>query len=345
VWLRPELVADAWIREGFASWAAAQVAPALDVAPAYDPAARTAELADAAFPLASWGAGDATPEQDAWAYAASWELADQLARVVGADPLRAVWQRVVRGISAYDPSGSQPPAAGTAVVPLDSRRLLDQLEAVSGGSVEAIFADEVFAAAQRGQLAARRPARDAYAELLATAGDWGAPEPVRAAMAAWRFDDATAAIDEAQAWLADREDLYAVLDSLGLAAPSRLQDRYRSAGGGREARVELDAEAAVAADYGAARERAAAGRDLLERIGMLGGPEPAATLGRAASLFGQGDLRGAADAIDELLASFDQARLNGIVRLGAAGALLVLLGIGLVLVVRRRRATGYTGAP
>jgi len=345
VWLRPELVADAWIREGFASWAAEQVAPAVDVARPYDPAARAAELAGAAFPLESWGAGASTSDQDAWAYAASWELADRLARVVGADPVRAVWQRVADGVSAYDPAGSRPAGISGTITPLDSRRLLDQLEAVSGASVEAIFTENVFSAAQEHQLAARSAAREAYAGLLAAAGDWGAPEPIRAAMADWRFDDATAGISEARAWLADRDDLYATLDELGLTAPARLQDRYRTAGGGEEARVELDAEAAVASGFAAGRDRAAVDRDLLERIGLLGTPAPGATLDRAAGLFAQGDLRGAADAIDEMIGTLDQARVNGAVRLGAVVAVLVLLAIGLILAARRRRAKGYTAAP
>lgn len=344
VWLRPELVADAWIREGFASWVAARVAPSVDVTPPYDPAVRAEELADAAFPLASWGAGAASAEQDAWAYAASWELAERLARAIGADAVRAVWERVANGISAYDPAGTPASGAPGAVTPLDSGRLLDQLEGVSGASVGEIFAD-IFTADQHDQLAARSAARDAYAGLLAAAGDWGAPEPVRAAMAAWRFDDATAAIGEAQSWLDDRDDLYATLDELGLTAPTRLRDRYRSAGGGQEARIELDAEAAVAAGYATARDRAAADRDLLERIGLVGSAGSGARLERAASLFGQGDLRGAADTIDEVIATLDQARVTGVVRLGAAAAVLVLLVIGLIVVARRRRATGYTAAP
>jgi len=113
-------------------------------------------------------------------------------------------------------------------------------------------------------------------------------------MAAWRFDEATAGMDAAQTWLTDRDDLYRTLDRLGLTAPTRLMDRYRSAGGGEEARVELEAEAVVADAFAAARQEAGAGRDLLERIGLLGTPEPGATLDHAASLYAQGDLRGAA---------------------------------------------------
>lgn len=345
VWLRPELIADGWIREGFASWAAAQVAQAADVSLPYDPADRAEALADASFPLVSWGAGDASVDQDAWAYAASWDVADRLARSVGAEPLRAAFGRAAAGVSAYDPPDTVPTPGAGAAAPLDSRRLLDQLEAASDADVDDLFVREVFDADLRAAMSDRATARTAFTALVGAAAGWGAPEPVRADMAAWRFEAATGAIDEAQAWLADRDALYDMLDRLELTAPTRLMDRYRTAGGGTDARTELDAERAVAVAYGKARDEASAAPGLLERIGVLGGPGPSAELDRAASLFGQGDLRGAADTIDGVRVALDQARLNGVVRLGAAAAVVTALVVTLLLVARRRRSAGYTAAP
>ena len=56
---------------------AAEVGTQLHLDRPYDPAARVKALAAAAFPLESWGAGAATPEQDAYGYAASWQLIDR----------------------------------------------------------------------------------------------------------------------------------------------------------------------------------------------------------------------------------------------------------------------------
>jgi hypothetical protein len=347
VWLTPSLASDVWIREGFASAAAADVATALDVALPYDPDARAAELDGAAFPLISWGAGPTTAEQDAWAYAASWALARQLTSAVGAERMQTVWQRVAAGVAAYEPvSLSAPQPAAGAVPAVDSRRLLDQLEMVGSASIEDAYAAAVFDEDTTAQLPARAAARADFATLLARAGDWGAPDAVRAHLSAWRFPEAEAAISEAVDWLGDRDRLLADIEALGLAAPARLRDRYQSGGGGPDARTELEAEAAVVAAYRQALDRGDAGsQSILARIGLLGQPAAAARLATAASLFAAGDLRGAADAIAELNAAFDRAELDGVVRLASVGFVVLLLVALLIFVLRRRIRTDYTSAP
>ena len=144
VWFAPGLASDAWIREGFASAAAAEVAATLDVALPYDPDARATKLAADAFPLVSWGAGTTSAEQDAWAYAASWALASRLTAAVGAERMKAVWQRIAAGVAAYAPVTTSPPPAASNVPAVDSRRLLDQLEMLSGTSIEETYVDAVF---------------------------------------------------------------------------------------------------------------------------------------------------------------------------------------------------------
>jgi (1->4)-alpha-D-glucan 1-alpha-D-glucosylmutase len=49
---------------------------------------------------------------------------------------------------------------------------------------------------------------------------WGAPDPVRAAMSAWEFDAAQARIDEAAAWLVERDALLEELDRRTHADPA-----------------------------------------------------------------------------------------------------------------------------
>jgi hypothetical protein len=345
VWLSEQLVGDRWIREGFASQAAAAVATELEVTLPYDPAARTTELGEAAFPLISWGAGEATVEQDAFGYAGSWALAERLAAAVGADALRMAWGRFAAGVGAYEPIAAPPPApSGRPVTPVDSRRLLDQLEAVSGQDLTAEFTTHVFDEAAAAELPQRTAARQAYVGLLAAAGEWGAPDPVLADLEAWRFDEAQAAIPEATAWLAARDELLAAIDAAGLAAPDRLRERYRASGGGPDARDELEAEAVLVAGYSDVRAQIARQPSVVEQVGLLGGAEPSARLAEASALFAEGDLRGAAEEVDAARARLAGAFSDGAVRLGSAAAVLVVLLLAIVA-IRRRRTRGYTARP
>ncbi len=349
LWLPATLVADRWIREGFASHAAAQVAGALDVELPIDPERAATDRRDDAFPLVSWGVGQASGEQEAYAAAAAWAAADAIASEVGEDALRLAWQRMAAGLDGYRPPfDAVPTAPVAATVPADSRHLLDQLDAVSEADVVPIFRRWVLDEASVAQLPARREARAAYGELEATAGDWGTPDPVRLALAGWRFDDAQAAMAEATDWLADRDALLARIEAAGLVAPERLRAEYERGGGSESARRELDAEAAVVASYVTARERAAADRSPLEAVGLLGGRDPDAMLAEAQSLFADGDLVGAADLSASSSRRLERAATDGIVRLAA---LVVLTGVLLLVGVRqarRRRATGtdqYTARP
>lgn len=346
VWLGDELVAQRWITEGFASWAAAGVAAELELDPPYDPAARREELAAEAFPLVSWGAGESSAEQDAFAYAASWAVAEEIATALGEERLRLAWQRIAAGLSPYAPVTEEPPSVDQPVAnrpPVDARSLLDHVEAVSGQDLADLFAEWVFDGAAAAQLPERAEARQAFLELLAAAGDWGAPEPVTVDLAAWRFESAVERIAETIDWLADRDALLAAAERAGLSVPQRLRDRYRTTGGSGDARAELDAEAALVDAYQAALDRNVTERGLVERIGLLGGPEPSVQLAEANRLFAEGDLRGAADAIDEASARLERAVTEGLVRIVAAAALAVALAV-LAVALLRRQGRGRVGA-
>jgi hypothetical protein len=342
LWLPPTLAADRWTREGFASHAAAQVARAMDVELPFDPERAAQSLEDDAFPLISWGVGQASPAQQRYAYAAAWVAADAIAEAVGDDALRLAWQRIAAGLDGYRPPFDEVPTAPVAAtVPADSRHLLDQLQAVSDADVVPIFRRWVLDEESAAQLTARRDARAAYDELVATAGEWGTPDPVRLALAGWRFDDAREAITEATDWLTDRDALLARVAAAGLTAPERLRAEYERGGGSEAARRELDSETAVVEAYEAGRERAGGDRSPLEEVGLLGGTEPEAMLAQARSLFADGDLVGAAalsaDATDRL----DRAATDGVVRIFSV---LVLGGVLLLVGVRQARRRGGAGA-
>jgi hypothetical protein len=360
VWLAADLVADRWIVEGFASRAAAQVSAELaagdDAEPPYDPARRRRSLAADAFPLVSWGAGEATADQDAFAYAASWAVAEEIAAAVGEDALRTAWGRAAAGVSPYAPlaaGDAGDPVPLPVRQPMDSRSLLDHLAAVSDADLARLFERWVLDEGTAELLPARADARLDYERMLSAAGGWGAPEPVLVDLAAWRFEEAATRIEETLDWLADRDRLVAAAEAAGLALPQRLRDRYRTGGGGEEARAELDAEMAVVTGYQTALERAAAERGVLERIGLVGGPDPDELLAGANALFTEGDLRAAADAIDQARSRLEHAATEGLVRIGAAVAILAGLLVAGWAVLRRSRprpasersGSDYTAAP
>ena len=294
-WFTPKLAADQWIWEGFASVAAASAAARAGARPPFDPAAEARSRSDDAFPLVSWGVGEASPQQDRYAYAASWTAAAALTDAVGAGEMRRAWQRFAAGLDGYQPLNASPAPGHLAAVPADSRHLLDQLEAVSGKDVSAIFERWVFDDATSQLLPQRKAAREQAGQLASAAGDWGIPDPVRLALAGWRFDDATAAMTEALDWLQDRDALLIDMRAAGLTVPDRLRDEYRTGGGTSAARAELDGERAVATDYAAARARLAEDRSPVEQVGLLGGEDPQARLDEARTALAEGDLVGASE--------------------------------------------------
>jgi hypothetical protein len=346
VWLTPALVEARWVREGLASAAAADVARQLELDLPYDPAERTADRAEAAIPLDAWAVG-ADAATEAFGYAASWAFVEELAETVGPEALRVVLARTAGSIGPYQTGTVEPevPSDGVAAptVALDTRGFLDQLETVSGRSVTDRFAEVVLTDADIALLPARADARTAFDALVEAAGTWGAPDPVRSAMTAWEFDEAQARMAEASEWLVARDALLAELEDVHLPAPKRLEQAYRSYGGGAEAYDELDAERSVVSAYAAAAETVNAERSVIERIGLAGGPDPSAHLSLASGEFAEGELRAAMDAIDQAERVVASAATAGWVRILSALLLAVLVLAMAVFLVRRR--SSYTAAP
>lgn len=346
VWLSPELVEARWLREGLASAVAAEVGRELGLDPPYDPAARVTERSELAVPLDAWAVG-APPDTEAYGYAASWAFVEELRAAVGPDALRTVLARAAASIGPYDTTTVDvvPPPEGVAAptLALGTRAFLDHLETVAGEPVADRFAEGVLVEADAALLPARATARAAFDDLVSSAAGWGAPEPVVGAMTAWDFATAEARIEEAAAWLVERDTLLAELDSVRLTAPERLTQAYRAYGGGAEAFDELEAERAVVRAYAAAADSVNAERSLIERIGLIGGPDPSAQLTQASGRFADGDLRTAVNAIAEAERIVGSAATAGIVRIASAVLLaLIVLGIAVFLV---RRRSSYTAAP
>lgn len=346
VWIGEELAADRWIREGLASHFVARAAGMLGVELPYAPAERAIELEADAIPLAAWGTEATSGAEDAYAYAASWAFINRVATAVGEAHLVEAIGRVAAGVSAYDNVDAALPSApgGPPVRPLDTRRLLDQLAAVSGVDLSALFLDVVLGEDAALELAHRAQARSAYDDLLAAAGDWGAPDPSRLEMADWRFDDARGGIDEALAWLARRDGLLERAAAAGLITPDRLRARYMADGGGTEAVAELEAEGAVVDAFLAVRAHVDAPRGPLDAIGLLGAEDPGTLLGDASRSFTAGDLQAAADTLQEATLQLNRATADGLVRVVLLVVLVAVLAAALGRSRWRRRGSHYTAA-
>jgi hypothetical protein len=336
VWLSDSMVADRWIREGIASQLAATAGAALDVAPPYDPAAQLAAREAGALPLATWAEAAPGP-QESYGFAASWALADEIVAAAGWESVAAALQRTAAGIGPYDPSNADVAPVEVPLVPLDSRGFLDQLESIAGVDLATRFAELVLSPEDVQLLPDRAEARAALADLTAAAGDWGVPQPILTAMRSWSFGDVGPSLDAARDWIEQRDRLVAEMEAVGLAAPSRLREAYRTHGGREEAVAELEREQVVVAAYGAALDGVNAPRSLLERLGLLGGESPDASLRLANTLFADGDLSGAAAAIRDADALAANAEMSGGLRIASAVA-AVLLAVALIVILLRRRS-------
>ena len=346
VWLSPDLVESRWIREGWASFVAARVAPEIGVEIPYDPTQVAEDNAGSAFPLDAWSP-TADVGAETYGYAASWAVIGAIDGAVGDGVLETVLARTAASLGPYEPGELAPDPDGEMArppdLPLTSRSFLDQLENVSGEPVADIFAAEVLTEADVALLEPRAEARTALEALLVEADGWGAPDPVLAAMTAWSFDEAMTEMAAASDWLQERDRLLAELEAAGLQAPDRLQEAYRTSGGGPEATPELSAERGVAEAYVAAAELVNAPRTFLSRVGLIGGDDPQAALAMANGRFADGDLRGASEAIAEAERLSSASELGGVVRL-ASLVLIVVLLVAIAVVLFRRRAS-YTAAP
>ena len=342
VWLSASFAESRWIREGLASLAAARVAESLGIDRPYDPVAEAEARAEAAFPLGEWPA-DAGPDGETYGYAASWALATLIEEQVGADAVRTVLRRVAASVGPYravEIEPEPPTDDPTPAAPLTTRAFLDHLETVSDAELAPLFAEWALGAEDVALLDERAVARTAFDALAVAAGTWGTPDPVRASMTAWEFEAAQRQISEARAWLEERDRLLDEMAAVGLSPSERLEQAYRSYGGGPEAVNQLEAHDAVVEAYAEAAAEVNAERSLVERIGLLGGESPSRELARAHGHVAAGELREAVESIAEARRVLSAAETSGIVRLVSAVLVVVLL-LGVAVTLFRRR-TSYT---
>jgi hypothetical protein len=293
-WFNGGLVADRWAAEAFASYYADRVAASLGLPAA--PSEPVDPGGAGAIPLNAWGEAE-TPETEAYAYAASLELARAIAGRVGDDHLGRVWARASEGIPAYPANPQLDPLADAdaerGAAPPDWRGLLDLLEEGAGQPLDDLWRTWVARPEDLAILGHRGPAREAYGQALAAAQPWRLPGTLREAMRAWRFEVADELLPQVDAVLRQRDALATSAAAVGLTLPDRLRVAFEGAEGLDAALAEAELERtvvdAVAAAEAARPTTGDAGEQALIFIGLLA-TEPEGRLGLARAAFAAGEL-------------------------------------------------------
>jgi tetratricopeptide (TPR) repeat protein len=337
LWFNDKLASDRWIEEGFASYYAERAVLALgmvDHAPVL-----TQRLEAAAVPLNDWvGSGQPSSATDAYLYGATLEVARRIAALAGQDGLQTVWLAARSGFSAYQAShGSRDPAA--AGHPVDWRELLDLLQQTTVGEYGAIWSRWILDPAQMPLLEQRTTARGVYANARDAASPWDLPPEIRQAMAAWQFDSAQELMAQADAVVAQRDEIAALAVDEGTKAPGTLKTLFEQTGLG-PAQVEATRELAALGALAAARRAESDSQGGARALGLLGA-DPQAQLTSAIAAFAAGDTERAIVLATSARSAWEGANGTGQIRI--LGAFAILAGLLLLVVAvawsrRGRRA-------
>jgi hypothetical protein len=228
--------------------------------------------------------------------------------------------------------------------PPDWRGLLDLLDEHGSGSFDDLWRTWVARPTDLALLDTRLAARSHYDAVVATAGDWRLPRPIRDAMRAWRFDTASSLLAEATRVLEQRAAIETAAATSGLTPPGTLRTTFEDPDGFAGATQEAAAELEAIQRYVAAEATRPAAPDLLQRLGLWGAT-PDVQLGQSQMLFATGDLSGSAASAEMAAAIWSGAddlgrgRLVSIVALTLAALLAMVLIVASLRGRRRRRAT------
>jgi hypothetical protein len=345
-WFNGALLGDRWANEAFASYYGLEIAPEIKVKA--NASVLTPALEAARIPLNDWGAiGRETSAIEDYAYAATLTLAKALAERAGPGGLRAVWADAAGRVGAYQPpnvDGAAPEAPETVDGPPDWRGLLDLLDEHGSASFDDLWRTWVARPTDLPLLDARLAARPRYDVVVAAAGDWRLPRPIRDAMRAWRFDMATALLADATRILDQRAAIEAAAARSELTPPDTLRTTFENPDGFASAAQEAVAELEAIQRYDAAAATRPAAPDLLQTLGLWGAT-PDAELDQSQTLFATGDLSGSAASAAMAAAIWSGAedlgrgRLVSIVALTLAALLAIALIVASLRGRRRRHAT------
>ena len=344
-WFNGALLQDRWVNEAFASYYAVQVATRLAEKVTAEPL--TDALRKSRIPLNDWGAvGTEQAAEEDYAYAASLALATEIAKRAGTDGLKAVWSAAANREAAYQPTdaATASPAAERALAPPDWRALLDLLEDRTRERFDDLWRTWVVRDNEKPSLSARAAAREAYARLVTEAGTWQLPGAIRAAMRAWRFDEATRLMAGAQGVLDRRAELVAAARAAGAELPDRLEAAFESVDGVVAANAEVDAELTTLEAIATASRARPTDQSPLTQLGLLG-QSPEQQLADARAAFARGDVDAASRAASAARSAWTDASVAGLNRLLAAIAVVLLVLLMLAMLAARRSRPRVRNAP
>ena len=349
-WFNGGLLADRWANEAFASYYASVAAR--DIKRKIRSDKLTDELKKSRIPLNAWGpVGTEDVAEEDFAYAASLVLATAIAERAGDEGLQAVWRDAQGRVGAYQPAGGG--AAETVDAPPDWRGLLDLLEERTDATYDDLWREWVARETDLPLLDARAQTRERYEEMVSAAGDWQLPRPIRDALRAWRFSDATALLSDAEAALAGRTSVTEAAARAGLIAPATLRLAFEDDDGFDDATAETNAELDVIGRYVAADALRPAQMTPFLALGLWG-LDPEQELAEARDAFARGDLPAAAAAAGYVATTWAEAEGVGQNRAISIGLIVLALIFALAVVIetarrrrrrrRRRMATPHLGS-
>ncbi|MCP3991368.1 MAG: hypothetical protein GY724_20000, partial [Actinomycetia bacterium] len=188
----------------------------------------------AAIPLVDFTPYIADPDEEFWAYGASWKVMESIVDKVGAQAMIEIIDAAERGEYSYLGDGEP---ETTRITP-GTRRFLDLIENTPGvehDSVTDLFNNWVFgqddpsAEVDRVALTERPEARTRYFDLVDRGDGWAAPVGIRAAMTFWRFDEANDLMAEAEDAITRKEELIELTRPVEAELPVKLEQLYEAA--------------------------------------------------------------------------------------------------------------------
>jgi hypothetical protein len=336
IWFNGSLFADRWIGEAWAEFYGVQAGRRIGASGnAFE---LTNALLSARLPLNNWGAiGIESLDVEEFAYAASYSLAQDIAKRADLDGLQLVWQAADGGEMAYQPSHpTDGPTTGVPVAVQGWQRLLDLLEERTDAEYTDLWQKWVVNKDQLPLLATRQSARHHYADVVEAAGEWELPLSIRSYMGGWEFDATDRALNEASGVLESRQEIASLAAELDLTPPDTLQQAFEEDGRMEEAASEAAAEFASLVSLDDAGDGLEV-TGLLASIGLLG-RDLDSELSMARAAFSDGDVTEATRTASEIADASSHAADAGRVRVAVGGAGVLLLdGIGMGILFNRRR--------
>lgn len=346
-WFNDGLFSGRWINEGLADEYGRRALAAVG-RPGDSPGVASPSEEEA-FPLNEWPPPqpirDAETEaREDYGYRASWTVLEAVLREVGVERMGELLRAASGREIAYVGDGPPEPMPGD----VDWRRFLDLVEERAGVVVDPLWERYVVTADELALLRERRTVRLEYRELVETGEDWSVPLAVRAPLARWDWPAARSGIADATDVLELRDEIADRAAIAGLTPPDALEVAYEAA------RDDLAAATSLARDeLGALAELAEASaalltpRDALTSIGLLWDVPAEQALDEARTAFESGDMASVRERVDAAETRLVAAAELGRGRVFAAGAgtsAVLLLGGGIVLIVRHRRGRPTTPA-